>query len=412
MLIRSVALLLSVLFAAVLAANDLREAAEALGRDDFAAAVPHLRAALKEDPANVNARFNLAYALQSSGDLEGAIEQYSLIADQQPELVEARQNLATLLMQAGRFAEAARQYGAIAEASPSAKPPLALRAMALERAGQPADAAGAYRRVLELDPGDLDARRGLARALDSSGMLQEAAREYLALAGHDPDAERALLDLASRLEEAGDGEAALDLYRRHAARNPLNASVQEELGILLLEVGRPAEAARALERSAELEATARRHAALAEAYRQSGDLEASHAQLRLAADADPRDASMRLQLANTLLQRLDFENAAREYLRAVEADPRLLDAWSGLAFSMYRLENFPAALRALAAAESLAPLEAASVYLRAICQDNLQLYEEAQASYRAFLAMTPEMEDETWKATERLRTIAKVLRKR
>jgi len=54
------------------------------------------------------------------------------------------------------------------------------------------------------------------------------------------------------------------------------------------------------------------------------------------------------------------------------------------------------------------------VYLRALCQDSLQFYEEAQDSYRAFLALNAEteMQEETWKATQRLKTIAKVLEKR
>ena len=411
-MLRLVALTASVLAVAGLSANDLREAAESLQRNDFEGAVPHLRAALAEDPGNINARFNLAYALQATGDADGAIAQYALISEQQPHLIEARQNLATLLMQAERFAEAAEEYRAIAGAKPGDPSAGMLAAVALERSGQPSVAAEAYRSVLAAEPGSLDARHGLARSLDASGAVMEAVQEYLRLADSLPQAETALLDIAGRLEDSGRTAAALDLYRRHADRRPDDPAVHERLGLMLLEGAAPDEAARALERSVELEPTALRHSALAEAYRLSGDAAAAHEQLRMAADASPEDASARLRHASSLLQLQEFESSAREFLAAAEADPGLAEAWNGLAFAMYRLDNFAAALRALSESAKLGPAPPASVYLKAICQDNLQLYEEAQGSYRAFLEMEPEMEDETWKASQRLRTIEKILRKR
>jgi tetratricopeptide (TPR) repeat protein len=188
--------------------------------------------------------------------------------------------------------------------------------------------------------------------------------------------------------------------------------VQEEIGILLLESDNLRAAIEALERAAELEPQAQRHAVLAEAYRRAGEVDAAREQLRLAAEAAPGDAQARLRYANSLLQRQEFQLAAQEYVGSLESDPGLADAWNGLAFAMYQLGNFPAALRALTESAKLGPPPAASVYLRALCQDNMQLYEEAQDSYRAFLALNPDMQDETWKATQRLKTIAKVLEKR
>ena len=67
---------------------------------------------------------------------------------------------------------------------------------------------------------------------------------------------------------------------------------------------------------------------------------------------------------------------------------------------------------AWANAEKLEPLKPASVYLRAITEDRLQLYKEAQVSYQAFLAMAPGLEDEEFKSRQRLRVIELVLSKR
>ena len=393
-------------------ADALREAAEALESNDFDRAIPHLEAALEDDPANVNARFNLAYARQATGDRARAIEHYEVISEQQPDLIPARQNLATLLMQADRFAEAALHYEAISAAQPDNLDALQLAASAYSRAGDNVSAVAAFERVLELDNSSLDAILGLARSLEELGNLHEAVPHYLRAAQLEPNVEDSLLRIAKRLEEAGSAQDALELYRRYARNRPDNAAVQEEIGILLLEDRNLRPAIEALERAVRLEPQPQRHAALAEAYRQAGDEEASREQLGLAAKSAPGDANARLRYANSLLQLQEYQLAAQEYVASLDADPRKAEAWNGLAFAMYQVGNFPAAIRALTESAKLGPPLAASVYLRALCQDNLQLYEQAQDSYRAFLALEPDMQDEAWKAAERLKTIAKVLEKR
>ena len=403
---------LALCVAALLGADALREAAQALESNDFAGAIPHLEAALEDDPANVNARFNLAYARQATGDAASAIRHYQVIADQQPDLMPARQNLATLLMQAGKFADAALHYEAIAAAQPENRQALQLAASAHSQAGQSEQARAAFQRVLDIGGASLDATLGLASSLAELGRLHEAVPHYLRAAQLDPGVEDALLEIAKRLEESGFKDDALELYRRYARNRPDNAALQEEIGVLLLESGNLRAATQALERAVQLEAQPRRHAALGEAYRQAGKVEAAREQLSLAAKSAPSDAKARLRYANSLLQQQEYELASREYVASLEVDPGASDAWNGLAFAMYRLGNFPAALRALKESEKLGPPLPASVYLRALCQDSLQLYEEAQDSYRAFLALNADMQDETWKATERLKTIAKVLEKR
>ncbi len=398
--------------AALLGADALREAAQALESNDFAGAIPHLEAALEDDPANVNARFNLAYARQATGDAASAIQHYQVIAEQQPALMPARQNLATLLMQAGRFADAVQHYEAIAQAQPENRQALQLAASAHSQAGQAEQARAAFQRLLDIDGTSLEATLGLASSLAELGRLHEAVPHYLRAVQMDPSAEDALLEIAKRLEESGFKQDALELYRRYARNRPDNAAVQEEIGVLLLESGNLRAATQALERAVRLEPRSRLHAALGEAYRQAGKVDAAREQLSLAAKAAPGDAKARLLYANALLQQQEYELASREYVASLEVDPGASDAWNGLAFAMYRLGNFPAALRALKEAEKLAPPLAASVYLRALCQDSLQLYEEAQDSYRAFLAVSTDMQEETWKATQRLKTIAKVLEKR
>lgn len=393
-------------------ADALRQAAEAIDRNDYAAAIPLLESALKIDPENVNARFNLAFAFQFTGDDASAVRHYRLVSSQQPDLLPARQNLAALLMRSGRFADAAEEYSAIAEARPGDAQVLHLLATAHLESNDPEAAARAFGRILEIDGASLEAVVGLAQALDAAGRLLDAVPYYLRAASIDPELEELLPGIAGRLEEAGANQDSLELYRRYARARPHNAAVQEEIGIRLLEEDNVRSATPALERSVAIEPNAQRHAALAEAYRRSGDSNAAHEQLRFAAHAGPGDPETRVRYANSLLQRKEFEHAAREYLAACEADPGHRDAWSGLAFAMFQLGNFPASLRAIQESEKLGPSQAATVYLKALGWDRLQQYEQAQASYRAFLALEPDMQDEVWKAEQRLKTIEKVLAKR
>jgi tetratricopeptide (TPR) repeat protein len=398
--------------AGALQADALREAAEALETNDYDGAIPHLEAALKEDPGNVNARFNLAYALQSTGDDDSAIRHYRMVVAHQPDLVHARQNLVTLLMRAGRFAEAAEEYEALGRLRPAGAPDLLLLAAAHREAGDAESAAEAYRRALDLESSSLDALVGLANALSDLGRLHESVPYYMQAAAIDAKFEGALLGIAERLERAGAKQDALELYRRYARSRPNDAAVQEQIGILLLEDGNLRAAVQALERAVSVAPGSERHAALAEAYRRAGDSDSAREQLRLAARASPEGAEARVRYANSLLQVQEYERAAREYLGACEADAGNRDAWNGLAFALFQLGNFPGSLRALRESESLGPPQAASVYLKALSLDKLQQYEQARAAYRAFLSLDSGMQDERWKAEQRLKAIQKVLAKR
>lgn len=395
----------------MLAADALREAAEALEKNDFAAAIPHLEAALAADAENANARFNLAYAYLQTGDEARAVEQYRALAAAQPESTQARRNLAMLLMRNGRPGEAAAHWAALAAASPEDFSLHLAWADALDQSGDPAGAVEPYTRAVALDGASTDALLGLGYALARLRRFDEAAPYYLRAAELDPAVESMTLQLADEMEQRGMQTDALEIYRRYARKHPDEAAVQERAGMILLERRRFRQAAEALEKAVALDSTAANRAALAEAYAHLGDERRGARLLREAVNADPASAELRVRYANGLLALRRFEEAAQQYLAAVERKADAADGWNGLAFTMFQLENYPAALKALEQSEKLGALKPAGIYLKALAQDKLQLYEEARRSYEKFRAAAPGMEDEVWKAGERVKVIDKVLKR-
>ena len=121
---------------------------------------------------------------------------------------------------------------------------------------------------------------------------------------------------------------------------------------------------------------------------------------------------MRVRYANGLLALRQFEQAAQQYLAAVERKPDTIDGWNGLAFTMFQWKTTRPALKALEQSESSARASLRAFISRRSRKTKLQLYAEARNSYQKFLAMSPDMEDEVWKAGERVKVIDKVLAKR
>jgi predicted Zn-dependent protease len=131
--------------------------------DQAAQAVPLLRAAASGRDDLV-VKQELGYALQKSGDQEGAAAVYQDVLNDMPEAHVTRGLLAEARIAQGRHDEAVAIFQAGVAQYGSA--PLLQRglASALERAGRDAEAAAAYREYARLAPGAADAQELAARA--------------------------------------------------------------------------------------------------------------------------------------------------------------------------------------------------------------------------------------------------------
>jgi tetratricopeptide (TPR) repeat protein len=407
------AALLGLLLLAAPAPQDaLRDAAAALEKEDFATAAPLLQKALEEDAGNTDLRFNLAVAYtQLNRDAE-AVEEYRKVLAAKPDLDSARQNLTLVLLRSDRFAEAAPELEKLSAARPDDRQTAFYLAHALFRSEQAAKSIPVFRRAQELGEDSPMLHLELGQALASTGAIDEAAKEYRLAGELDPELSTLELQLAEQVEQSGDKARALALYQSYLERHPDEPAVLERVAMMLLEQGQAAEAIGPLEAVTAKSPTAANWTALAHAYQTAQQPEKAFGALGHALEADPRDAGLRIRYATFLLKDEQFEQAGGHYLQATKIDPSKAEAWNGLAFCLYKIENYPAALNALQEAAERGEPKAGNLFLRAIVEDKLQLFEEAKASYEKFLALKPALEDEVWKAEQRLKTIEKILSKK
>ena len=406
------AALLALLLAAPAPQEALRDAAAALEREDYAAAAPLLEKALQEDADNVELRFNLAFAYTQLAQDDRAVEEYRKVLATQPDLEQARQNLVMVLMRGDRFGDAAPELEKLAAARPEDRQTQLYLAHAWFRSGQPAKAIPAFRRAHELGEDTPMLHLELGQSLAATGSLDDAIAEYRRAGELDPELATLELELAEKVEQSGDKAKALALYQSYLERHPEEPAVLERVAMMLLEQGKAAEAIGPLEAVTAKSPTKANWAALAHAYQTADQPQRAFDALGRALEADPRDADLRIRYATILLKAEQFEQAGGHYLQATKLDPARAEGWNGLAFCFYKLENFPAALNALQEAEKRDEPKAGNLFLRAVVEDKLQLFEQAKLSYEAFLARKPELEDEVWKAEQRLKTIEKILSKK
>jgi tetratricopeptide (TPR) repeat protein len=315
-------------------------------------------------------------------------------------------------MRGDRFADAAPELEKIVTAQPDNRQMQFYLAHALFRSQQPEKAIPAFRKARELGEDSPMLHLELGQALAATGAFDEAADEYRRAGELDASLATLELELAEQVEKSGKTEQALGLYQSYLERHPDEPAVLERVAMLLLDQGKFTEAIQPLEQVTAKSPTPANWAALAQAYQSASQPEKGMDALGHALQAAPSDPDLRIRYATALLKHEQFEQAGGHYLEATKLDPSRAEAWNGLAFCFYKVDNFPAALNALQEAAKRAEPQAGNLFLRAVVEDKLQLFEQAKVSYEAFLARKPDLPDEVWKAEHRLQTIEKILSKK
>ena len=206
-------------------------------------------------PEHAYGHKSLGDVARDAGDLDTAVAEYRRAIALRP-LAEAHMNLAAALAAQRRFDEAFEEYRTALGLNPRYAFAWTSYGATLEDAGRRAEAIAAHRRALAINPDLMEAHVNLGSALDAAGQSDEAMREFAA-----------------------------------AIRLRPTPEVYNDLGLLLLRLGRPAEAAAALRQGIALRADISvLHANLAVALQRLNDPAGAAAELAEARRLDPKRA--------------------------------------------------------------------------------------------------------------------------
>jgi tetratricopeptide (TPR) repeat protein len=183
--------------------------------DDVREGVAHARAAVRLQPDDVEARYNLAGGLKRLGDLEGAVAQYEALAAELAVAPQERPRMAALYRSAGN---------------------------ALADLGRLDDAIARYETSLQYAPDSAGAQSDLGVALGRRGRLDEALVHFREAARLEPASADRHTNTGTALAQMGRFDEAIAEYRAAIALAPSDADTYNDLGMALLAAGRPSEA--------------------------------------------------------------------------------------------------------------------------------------------------------------------------
>jgi len=189
------------------------------------------REAIRLRPDYVEARNNLALALEERGDTEAATTELERAARLDPARASVQYNLGRLYRGTGRLEQAVERFGAAIRADPTMARAFRLYAETLEEIGQFQEAAEALEALRGLEP-ELAAHAsrlgGLYRRL---GRLDLAAERLQQAVNLDPQSAAAWSELGIVRARQGNDDAALHAYDRALRLEPDRVSTRFNQGL-------------------------------------------------------------------------------------------------------------------------------------------------------------------------------------
>jgi tetratricopeptide (TPR) repeat protein len=314
---------------------------------DPAAAIDPLEHAAEFEPQDARVKWLLGTALQRSGKLEPAIEQFQAAKKLDGQDAGISASLAYALLSAGRFAEAE----------------------------------AAYRATLSLHPEGVALRQahlGLANTLVAEKKMDEAEAQFAAYLELAPNDFAARVERASILVDLGKYDEALAELDRAAAAGPESLRALKLRSQIYWEKKRYDDAIPVLEKAVELA---------------------------------PRDPNLADRLGRVYLEKKDYPSAVHWLVAAYNLEPTANDLLAQVVEAEYLNKNYAVALSGLDALSKREELPAASWYLRATCYDKLGQLPEALDAYQKFLQLNKdENSDMYFVATSRVRTLTRELK--
>jgi len=390
--------------------QDLLASAQShLNQHDYASAAGEFQQYLAERPDSAAIHFQLGYAFTALKQPTDAAREYGKAAELDPKMAAAQLNLGLTLLERDPAGAVAPLRQATALMPNEARPEFLL-GWAQERSGHSAEAIENYRAAEKLDARDFDIYLALARTLLAAKQIPDAQTQFQEALAIIPDSAAAHLGLAQCLIALAKPADAVTELREYLKIVPGDAETRLQLAQVFQDQGNMAQALGELQLvSGTLGAPAKKMEA--EIYEQQKDTIRATAALAQVIAAAPRDAEAHAELGRLYFRAKNYPAAAKELAAAYQLDSRDDTLLKDLASAHYLGGDFPGALKVLAMVEQSRPLMVNEWYLRALCNDKLDLVPDAYAAFEKFLELNKGAEnDEYFVASARARVLQSELK--
>jgi tetratricopeptide (TPR) repeat protein len=291
-----------------------------------------LQAALALEPNHAGALLEAGDALRALGRVHESVPLYQKALGISPKDVETLNNLGNAYLELADHQRALEHYESARRLRPTDAAITANVAHALMLLNRFEEAVRLGRRAVEVGPTLAIAHNNLGLALAALGKRAEAAECYREALRLQPDSVEVLNNLGNALRELGERRAAVPLYERAVQLDPGRAESHLNLGNVLFEIRRVPGAVRAFRQAIALQPRhGPSHLSLAMALRQ----QRRPAQAREACEAalalNPNHVEAICFLGELYADSGQFEEAEKQFRRAIEIDPTYAFAFASIA---------------------------------------------------------------------------------
>ncbi|MDD3594249.1 MAG: tetratricopeptide repeat protein [Candidatus Gastranaerophilales bacterium] len=325
---------------------------------------------------------NIANVKMQLGDNAGASEFYQKFVYYYPDHLASRNNLASSYMEQGKYKEAIEEYRYIYKKNPADFKDYSQFALALFKTGDYKNAINGFKKALELDPDDAVSQGNLGLAyLQQEKPDKKAAKENLEAALQaNPELDGFRFEYANLLSDENKFQESEEQYRKYIAKYPTDSDAYFNLGIAHQKMKKYDDAILDFQKTIELNKDSiDPKIELARTYQLKGDnfqaaeiyeavlktknddpdlyfnaglaysgqkkydkaLVYLQKSLSLKTSQDTKDAIADVYIgqATRLVNKEQYQQAAEQYKKALEYQPKAFYANSGLAFCYQKLGN-------------------------------------------------------------------------
>jgi tetratricopeptide (TPR) repeat protein len=384
----------------------LQQAADAMDKMDFAAALEPLQKYITQRPDDPFAHFQLGYSYAGLKRPADAKTEFSRAIALDPKMAAAHLNLGLVLMDTDPGA-AAESFLNAAQLQPAESRPRFLAGFSLEHAGKLTEASEQYRSALALAPNDYEIHFALGRVLLRTNDDPGAEVQFRAAVAQRGDSAPAHLGLANALLAEKKTAAASDALDDYLKLNPGDRAAHYDRASALFDLDRFEEAL------AELDLADAGSPSTADTLKMRGGIYMNQKKWKEAGDAltqairlSPKDAELAHWIGQVDIQVRDYPAAINILGQVVKQDPQNADALNDLANAFFLHEDYSAALGAMDQLTKLEPPKPGSWFVRAICYDKLSQKAAAIEAYQKFLDQDNGQHDtEDFQARHRIPTL-------